>query len=134
MNYIAVIGSAIASIIIGSVWYGPLFGNKFRQLIGVDQWSPEKQAQEKKKMGQLYAVQLAASLVMFYVLSVFIDRTGSAGIAQGISTSLLVWIGFVVPVQLGGAIWGGNLRLFYLAAGNMLLTLLAAGAITGALG
>lgn len=133
MNYIAVISSAVASMIIGSIWYGPLFGKKFRQLMGMDQWSPEKQNAEKKKMGKLYALQLVASLVMIYVLNVFIDKTGDAGIAGGVSVALWTWIGFVVPVQLGNAIWGGKMQLFYLGAGNMLVTLLAAGIITGAL-
>lgn len=132
MNYLAIIGSAIASMVIGSVWYGPVFGKKFMRLMGMDQWSPERQAAEKKKMGKLYALQLVASLVMFYVLSLFIDQTGSTGISGGVTTALWTWLGFVVPVQLGNAIWGGNMQLFYLAAGNMFLTLLAAGAIIGA--
>lgn len=119
-------------MVIGSVWYGPLFGKKFQQVMGMDKWSPERQAQEKKKMGKLYATQLVASLVMFYVLAAFIDRTGSLGVAGGVSVAFWTWIGFVVPVQLGSAIWGGNMMLFWLGAGNMLLTLLAAGAIIGA--
>lgn len=133
MNYIAVVGAAIASMVIGSLWYGPLFGKKFQQAMGMDTWSPEKQAEEKKKMGKLYAMQLVASLVMFYVLAVFVDRTGSIGIGGGVSTALWTWIGFVVPVQLGSAIWGGNMTLFWIGAGNMLATLLAAGVIIGAL-
>jgi hypothetical protein len=118
-------------MVVGSIWYGPLFGKKFQQLMGMDKWSPERQAQEKKNMGKLYALQLVASLVMFYTLAVFVDKTGSVGLNGGISIALWTWIGFVVPVQLGSAIWGGSMPLFYLAAGNMLVTLLAAGAIIG---
>ncbi|MBI3255908.1 MAG: DUF1761 domain-containing protein [Candidatus Andersenbacteria bacterium] len=131
MNYLAVVAAAIASIVIGSIWYGPLFGKKFQQAAGMDKWSPEKQAEEKKKMGKLYAMQIIASLIMFYILSVFVDNTGDVTVKTSIYTALLAWIGFVVPVQLGSAIWGGSMTLFYLGAGNMLLTLLAAGAIVG---
>jgi len=132
INYLGVVASAIASMVIGSVWYGPLFGKTFMHAMGMDQWTPERQAAEKKKMGKLYATQLIASLVMFYVLAAFMGKTSSVGISGGISTALWAWIGFVVPVQLGNAIWGGNMTLFWLGAGNMLLTLLAAGAILGA--
>jgi len=132
INYLAVAASAIASMVIGSVWYGPLFGKTFMHAMGMDQWTPERQAAEKKKMGKLYATQLIASLVMFYVLAAFMDKTSGMGISGGISTALWAWIGFVVPVQLGSAIWGGKMTLFWLGAGNMLLTLLAAGAILGA--
>ena len=132
MNYLAIILSAVASMIIGSIWYGPLFGKKFMQLMEMDKWSPERQAEEKKKMGKLYAMQLVASLLMFYVLSVFIAKEATMGVGAGINVALLTWIGFVVPTQLGNAIWGGKMELFWLGAGNMLLTLLAAGAIIGA--
>lgn len=131
MNFLAIIAAAIASMIIGSIWYGPLFGKKFQVLMGMDKWSPERQAEEKKKMGKLYALQLVASLLMFYTLAMFVDKTDSMGMSGGISIALWTWLGFVVPVQLGNAIWGGSMPLFKLAAGNMLLTLLAAGAIIG---
>jgi len=132
MNYLAVVASAVASMVVGSIWYGPLFRKTFMKAMGMDKWSPEKQAEEKKKMGKLYAIQLVASLVMFYVLAVFVDKTGSFGVEGGIVTALWTWIGFVIPVQLGNAIWGGNMTLFWLGAGNMLITLLTAGAIIGA--
>lgn len=126
ISFVAVVASAIASMAIGSVWYGPLFGKMFRKEMGMDAWSPEKQAEEKKKMGKLYGMQLVASLVMFYVLAAFI---GNISDMSAMSVALWAWVGFVVPTQLGNAIWGGNMKLFYIGAGNMLVTLLAAGAI-----
>lgn len=132
VNLWAVAASAVASMVIGSIWYGPLFGKKFQQAMGMDKWTPEQQAAEKKKMGKLYALQLLASLVMFHVLAVFVGMTGDASVSQGVTTALWVWFGFVAPVQLGSAIWGGSMTLFWMGAGNMLVTLLAAGAIIGA--
>ena len=134
INYLAIGASAVASMVIGSVWYGPLFRKKFMQAAGMDKWSAERQEEEKKKMGKLYAMQLIASLVMFSVLAKFVGETGDMNISRGVSVALWTWIGFVVPVQLGSAIWGGSMTLFWLGAGNMLLTLLAAGAIVGAWG
>jgi hypothetical protein len=45
--------------------------------------------------------------------------------------AFLMWLGFVVPVKFGDAIWGGKMGLFWLGIGNMLFTLLASGAIIG---
>lgn len=134
ISYLAVFASAIASMIIGSIWYGPLFGKRFQQEMGMDKWSPEKQAEEKKKMGKLYGMQLVASLIMFYVLAMFIGNMSAMSISGGISVALWTWIGFVVPVQFGNALWGGNMTLFWIGSSNMLATLLAAGAIIGAWG
>ena len=130
----AVVASAIAAMVIGSIWYGPLFGKTFQKEMGMDTWSPERQAEEKKKMGKLYFMQLVASLVMFYVLALFIGKEGGMSIGSGVSVALWVWIGFVVPTQLGNAIWGGKMSLFWMGAGNMLATLIAAGAIIGWIG
>lgn len=34
VNYLAVLVAAIASMILGYLWYGPLFGNMWKQLMG----------------------------------------------------------------------------------------------------
>lgn len=132
VNIFAVIASAVASMIIGSIWYGPLFGKMFMKEMGMDKWSAEKQAEMKKKMGMTYFAQFVASLVMFYVLAWFMGGLEQMTVSGGVCTALLVWIGFVVPVKLGDALWGGKMSLFWLSVGNMLLTLLATGIIIGA--
>jgi hypothetical protein len=133
INYIALLLSAVASMIIGSIWYGPLFGKKFMKAMGMDTWSPEKQASMRASMMKAYAGQFIASLVMFFVFAWYIGLSGHTGVLGGLNNAFWVWIGFVVPIKLGDALWGGNMTLFWLAIGNMLLTLLAAGAIIGAM-
>ena len=132
VNLWAVLASAVASMVIGSIWYGPLFGKKFMVAIGMDKWTPEQKAAEMKKMWVSYALQLLASLVMFYVLAGIIAGFGHLTAGGGIMTALIMWAGFVVPVKLGEALWGGKKTLFLLGTFNMLVTLLAAGAILGA--
>ncbi len=132
INYWAVLVSAVASMAIGSLWYGPLFGKKFMAEMGMDQWSPEKQATMKKGMTMMYVVQFVASLVMFYVLAGLMGGLGKLTLSGGLMTALWVWIGFIVPVKLGEAIWGGKMSLFWIGIGNMLVTILVAGAIIGA--
>ncbi len=131
VNFWAVFVSALASMVIGSVWYGPLFGKKFRVAMGMDKWSAEKQAQMKKSMGMSFALQFIASLVMFYILAVFM-HAGVGGVTGNLAIAFWTWLGFVVPVKLGDAIWGGSWTLFWIGISNMLVTLLAAGAIIGA--
>ena len=131
VNYLAVLVSAIASMVVGSIWYGPLFGKKFMQEMGMDMWTPEHQEEMKKKMGMTYVVQFLASLVMFYVLAGLIGGFGHMSLGGGVMTALIVWVGFVVPLKLGDALWGGKMTLFWMSIGNMLVTLVVAGAILG---
>jgi hypothetical protein len=132
INYWAVLVAAVASMVIGSVWYGPLFGKKFIAAMGMDKWTPEQQAAEKKKMGMLYFMQFVASLIMFYVLARFIFDLGQMSVSGSLMVALWVWIGFIVPTKLGDAIWGGNKTLFWITSFGSLVTLLATGAIIGA--
>lgn len=136
INYWAVVAAAIASMVIGSIWYGPLFGKKFMQEMGMNNMSPEQQTEMKKGMTKTYIIQFIASLVMFYVLAHMMALSenfyGYSPVQTGLTTAFWVWLGFIVPLKLGDAIWGGKMSLFWISIGNMLVTLLAGGAIIGA--
>lgn len=132
VNYLAVLVSAVASMVIGSIWYGPLFGKKFMAANGMDKWTPEHQAEMKKKMWMSYVGQFVASLVMFYVLAGIIVGFDQMTMAKGAMSGLVMWFGFVLPIKIGDVAWGGNKTLFWLESLNMLITLLAVGAIIGA--
>ena len=133
INLWAVLVAAIASMVIGSIWYGPLFGKQFMRESGMDQWSKERRDAAMKNMAWTYLAQFVASLVTFYVLALLIEGFfGRLSAVNGIKAALIAWIGFVVPVKLGDTIWGGKMSLFWLGIGNMLVTLVAAGAIIGA--
>lgn len=131
INYLAVLIGAVVSMVIGSIWYGPLFGKQFMQAMGMNSWTPEEQAAMKQKMMVSYVAQFVASLVMFFVLAKLIGDLGELTVAGGMIVALWIWIGFVVPVKLGDLIWGGKKVLFWLGIGNMLITLVATGAIIG---
>jgi hypothetical protein len=132
INLLAVLAAAVASMIIGSIWYGPLFGKQFNAIMGFDKMSTQQQAEMKKGMAKMYFTQLVASLVMFYVLAMLMYRLGEMTVQGGLMVAFWVWLGFVVPTKLGDAIWGGKMSLFWIGIGNMLATLLAVGAILGA--
>jgi hypothetical protein len=132
INYWAVFAAAVASMIIGSIWYGPLFGKKFMQAMGMNKWSAEEKAKMKKSMTASYVWQFIGSLVMFFVLSWYIVTSIHPGVWGGIANAFGLWLGFVVPLSLSNALWGGKMTLFWLNIGGMLITLLVAGAIIGA--
>lgn len=106
INYLAVIVAAIASMVVGSLWYGPLFGKQWMKLMGV---TKESMAGAKVNMNKLYAIQALASLVMAFVLShalVFASAyLHEEGLSAGFQTGFWNWIGFVAPVTLGSVLW-----------------------------
>ena len=121
------------SLVIGSIWYGPLFGKKFMHEMGMSAWSEEKKNAMRKSMMSTYVWQFVASIVMFYVLARFMVATGQIDVMGGITVAFWAWLGFIVPLKLGDALWGGKMTLFWIGMSNMLVTLLVAGAIIGAM-
>ena len=91
----------------------------------------EEQEKMKKSMVRSYILQFIASLVMFFILSWYITTGVKFGLVGGLANAFALWLGFVVPLSLSNAIWGGKMILFWINIGGMLITLLTAGVIIG---
>ncbi len=102
INYMAVIAGAIASMVIGSVWYGPLFGKQWMEIIGVDQSDAEAVKKMQKSAGLLYAVQFILTLFQVLVLAHLIADTTRV---NGVERSLWIWAGFIIPTLAGALMW-----------------------------
>ena len=62
INYLAVVLAALAAMVIGFVWYGPLFGKQWMALMG---FTPQSMDEAKKKgMAKSYILMALGSLVM----------------------------------------------------------------------
>lgn len=132
INIAAVLAATLASMVIGSLWYGPLFGNTFMKAMGMDTLTKEQQQAMMKGMWKTYLGQFLASVLMFTVFAAGLAALNQLTLTGGLLVSFLVWLGIIVPVKYSEQIWGGKMILFWLGAGNMLVTMLAAGAIIGA--
>ena len=126
INYLTVLFAAIASMIIGGLWYGPIFGKKWIALMG---WTPEQvEAGKKKGMGKNYALMFLGSLLMSFVLAhsfIFASSyLNMEGAAAGIMVGVWSWIGLIVPVTMSSVLWEGkSWRLWVLNNGYYLVTL-----------
>lgn len=102
VNYVAVTVGAVISMVVGALWYGPIFGKKWMEIIGVN---PESMAQRKemqKGVGILYAVQFVLTLFQILVLAYLIADTVRV---TGIERALWIWAAFIVPTLAGSAMW-----------------------------
>src|SRR5688572_26023033 len=134
VNYFAVLLAAISTLVVGTLWYGPLFGKPWMAMM----FTPEQIAEGKKKdmggMWKTYLAQFLGSVVMAYVLSHLIVFSATyfktTGVTVGLSSAFWAWLGFVFPVMLGTVLWDGRpKKLFYINAGHYLASMLVMGAI-----
>src|SRR3989344_5945336 len=94
INYLAVVAAAVASMAIGFVWYGPLFGKQWMALMGFTKESMN--AAKAKGMSKSYALMTIGSLVMAYVLAnglVFGNSyLNMYGVSAGLQGAFWYWL------------------------------------------
>src|SRR4029077_8071706 len=107
INFWAVLVCAIATMVIGFLWYSPmLFANPWMRLMGIDPNDKAKLAEMQKGAGKTYGLAFVASIASAVVLAKIIELTSVNTIPYGMKIGFAVWLGFVTTVQLTGALFG----------------------------
>mgnify|MGYP006419927951 CR=1 FL=1 len=122
-----IILAAVIHFVIGMAWYSPaLFGKAWAKESGM---TPEKMkaAQEKGMVKQMiiaFVLGLASAFVLMHVLIVVLALMGSAAYAY--KTAFFLWLGFMLPIIVSGALWGGRShKLVAIDAGYWLTGIIA---------
>ncbi len=107
VNYLAVLVAAVASMIIGAIWYSPsVFGKIWMKGSGM---TTQQLAKAKKKgMGKSYFIAFLGSLLFACVLAHFVLYLSIVDFAGALQLALWTWLGFVVPLLVGDTLWGGK--------------------------
>ncbi len=136
VHYLTILVASVVSMVAGAVWYIPFAKllTKIRALTAAE----EKQAQEQ--MGLMFGVgfvlNIIMALVLFFVVAIA-DTYYHWGAFAGVFSALLMYIGFVVPVQASHILFGNyghihkKLKLFAINTGGQLVTMIVMGAIIG---
>jgi hypothetical protein len=138
INWLAVGLSVLASMIIGSVWFSPKgFYPAWWKAIGkTDKDIPGDQSQSG--MWKTWVMVIVCSLVQAIFMNLMVKAMGSmsggATLASGAMAGFFLWLGFVGPSSLTNKLFADRVPAWYYEAGNHLVTFLAMGAISGALG
>ena len=102
VNYFAIVVGAVLSMAIGAVWYGPLFGKKWLEIVGATAEDLEARKKMQAAAGPLYVVQFVLTLFQVLVLAHLIADTTRVG---GLERSLWIWAAFVIPTLAGAVMW-----------------------------
>ena len=125
INIWAVIVSAIAAMVIGSIWWGPLFGKMWIKEMGMENMSAEHKAAMKKGMTWMYVQQFILSFIQAWVLADLLNKAAVWGAGAATGLAVLLWLGFQAPIQYGNKIWGGKKMHFVVATlASSLVTML----------
>ena len=88
VNYAAIGVGAVLSMVLGTIWYGPLFGKRWSKIIGATTDDLEARKKMQREAGPLYVVQFVLTLFQVLVLAHLVADTLRAG---GLERSLWIW-------------------------------------------
>ena len=108
------------------LWHSKaMFGKAWMQVMGVDPNMTDAQMKEASKgMALTYIAQFVLSLIEAFILALFVMMAATIG--MGVMTAIWIFIGFMLPIIGGAALWSGkpkNLawKMFGISAGFQLV-------------
>jgi hypothetical protein len=129
INYAAVLLAAVANMVVGMLWYGPLFGKQWQALMG---FNADSMKSMKMTAAQAIFGGCVTALIMAFVLAhdafVWGDFFGASvgGVMFAFQLAFWIWLGYVATVQAGAVLWEGKpWKLFMLNAAQSLVSLFA---------
>lgn len=91
INYLAVLVCALVPMLIGALWYGPIFGKAWMEAVG----KTEEEIKKDFNPAKTYGLTVATNFVVAYALARILGYTGASSIGEGLMIALLCWMGFV---------------------------------------
>ncbi len=92
INWLAVLVAAILPMVVGSLWYGPLFGKSWTALMELTEEEIKADFNPVKSYGLSFVMALVMAFVLAYVVGM-----GEGGTTNGMMYGALLWLGFIVP-------------------------------------
>ncbi len=105
-NIWPVIIAAIASMILGMIWYGPLFGELWMKLSGLTK--KDQETAKKKGMTAHMVAAFLGSVVMAFAMDMLFQALRVTNIGAAWAIGLIIWIGFMLTLTMSSVLWEGK--------------------------
>ena len=129
INYLAVLVAIILQFALGFLWYGPLFGEPWMEMVGLDMATVDA----NPPGAGIWITNVVAAALAMYVLAWLFVKLKVESLLRGI------WIGFVIGfsfVLMSGMVSGmfadDPYWLNWITTGNTTVGLMLGGAVLGA--
>jgi hypothetical protein len=124
LNYLAILVCAVVGMMIGMMWYGPLFGKPWMAMMGIKDPEAAKKEAQKKGMGPTYAMAFVSQLLMAYVVAHFVAFLKIADVNAALQFAFWAWLGLIATVLSAQVLWEGRpAKFYYLNATHYLVVL-----------
>lgn len=93
INWLAVVVATVIYMVLGGLWYGPLFGKTWMRATGFEM-------PEERPGNEIYIAPMIAYLVASVSTAMLAEATASDTFVEGLVLGLLVGIGYAVTLSL----------------------------------
>lgn len=105
MNYWVILWVTIVVFMGGALWYGPLFGNTWMKILGMEWKSKEQLKEATKGMWKLLLTEFITTFMLMTTLAFLVTQIQWY---RAIAIAFFVWLGFALPMIVSDVIWGGD--------------------------
>ena len=131
-NIWAVLVAAVIPMVVGALWYGPLFGKKWLQMVEQTEEEIRATFNPTKSYGVTYLMAVLMAFVLAHILQAYDDAYTLSGWAAGMQGGFWIWLGFVLTIGWQAVSFENKkLGLYGLNMAYNLVTLLLMGALLG---
>ena len=137
VNYLAVLIAGIVPMVVGAIWYGPLFGKRWLEYMETTEEEIRKDFNPLKTYGASFVLALLTAFILAQLIAGMggpkdvSSLPGSGGDSMvGLHMALMALIAFVLPVAYQSvAFEGRKAGLFWLSLGYNGVALIGQGIV-----
>ena len=129
INHLAVLVAVVLQFILGFLWYGPLFGEAWMGMVGLDLATIEADPAGAEE----WITNTVTAVVSMYVLAWLFTRINVTSLVQGLLIGLLIGFSFVLlSIMTSGMFAKDPYGLAWITGGFTTIGLAVGGAVLGA--
>ena len=129
INHLAVLVAVVLQFVLGFLWYGPLFGEAWMGMVGLDMATIEADPAGAEE----WITNIVTAVVSMYVLAWLFTRINVTSLVQGLLIGSLIGFSFVLlSIMTSGMFAKDPYGLAWITGGFTTVGLAVGGAVLGA--
>lgn len=131
LNYLAIIVSAIASMMFGFIWYSFIVAKPWMKLMGYNKLTKSEMQAMQKESGSAYMLSTFLSLLQAFILAwAILPNLTNVPLSTAMILIALIWLAFSLAYALNtAAFMKQSYKLAFINTGNQLFSILIMTAI-----
>jgi hypothetical protein len=128
INHLAVLVAVVLQFVLGFIWYGPLFGEPWMGMVGLDMATLEANPSAGPWITNIFS-----SFAGVYLLAWLFTKMGTDSLGKGAAMGFLIGFVFVLLAEMTGGMFAMEpYGLAWITGGFTTVALTVSGAVLGA--